>query len=87
MQRISFMIKQFLSEPMWFKILILATLLISVIFSSSYFSYNASYQVLAKLAAAIFFGAYGIKFRSNRKVSVMFFSMTAICIYIGMKIL
>jgi carbon starvation protein CstA len=87
MQRLKFMIKHFFSEPMWFKMLILATLLISVIFSSSYFSYNASYQVLAKLAAAIFFGAYGIKLRNNRKVSVMFFSLAAICIYIGMKIL
>lgn len=41
MQWIKFMINQFLKEPLWFKILISATLLISIIFSSSFFSNNA----------------------------------------------
>lgn len=55
MQRIKFIIKLFLIEPLWFKILISTTLLISIIFSSSLFSNNAYFQSCSKLAAAIFF--------------------------------
>ena len=55
MQRIKFMCKQFLREPIWFKILITVTLLISIVFSNSFFSNHAYYQSCSKLAAAIFF--------------------------------
>jgi len=65
MQRIKFALKQFLYEPLWFKILISTTLLISVIFSSSFFSSNAYFQSCSKLAAAIFFFSYGVKMRRN----------------------
>jgi amino acid permease len=74
MQMIKFMFKQFLKEPLWFKILISSTFLISIIFSSSIFSDNAYFQSLSKLAAAIFFITYGIKLRSNRVTSVIFFT-------------
>jgi len=80
MQQIKFMIKQFLKEPLWFKILISITLLVSFIFSSSYFSGNAYYQSGSKLAAAIFFCSYGIKMRRNLLTSVLFFSLAVICI-------
>lgn len=55
MQRIKFMIKQFLKEPLWFKTLISTTLLISFVFSSSFFSYNDYYQSLSKFAASYIF--------------------------------
>ena len=61
MHRIKFMIKQFLKEPLWFKILISTTLFISFIFSSSFFSNNAYFQSCSKLAAAIFFCAMVLK--------------------------
>jgi hypothetical protein len=83
MLRIKFMLKQFLKEPFWFKILISTTLLISIIFSSSFFANNAYYQSFSKLAAAIFFCAYGIKFRSNRVTSVILLSASAICIFLS----
>jgi hypothetical protein len=77
------MYRVFLREPLWFKILIFTTLLISIIFSSSYFSDYAYYQSCSKLAAAIFFGAYGIKMRRNLQVSVIFFAVAALCIYLS----
>lgn len=77
------MLKQFLKEPLWYKILISTTLLISIIFSSSYFSYNPYYQSFSKLAAAIFFGAYGIKLKSNRKTSIILLFISALCIYLS----
>jgi hypothetical protein len=83
MQRIKFMIKQFLKEPLWFKILISATLLITIIFSSSYFSSNAYFQSISKMAAAIFFCAYGIKMRTNLLTSVILFTSAVICIYLS----
>ena len=83
MQRIKFMMKQFLKEPLWFKILISITLLISIIFSSSFFSNYAYYQSFSKLAAAIFFCAYGIKMRRNLKTSVILFTLSVICIYLS----
>lgn len=83
MQRIKFMLKQFLREPMWFKILILTTLLISIIFSSSSFSNHAYYQSGSKLAAAIFFVAYGFKMRRSRVTSVLFFILAVLCIVLS----
>ncbi|PEQ83987.1 hypothetical protein CN481_23490 [Bacillus sp. AFS006103] len=81
------MIQQFLHEPLWFKILISSTLLISIIFSSSYFSYNPYYQSGSKLAAATFFCAYGLKYKSNRVTSVLFFTASALCIYLSINII
>ncbi|MEH7074234.1 hypothetical protein [Neobacillus drentensis] len=85
MQRIKFMFKQFLTEPLWFKLLISTTLLISITFSSSYFSNLAYLQSGSKLAAAIFFVAYGMKMRRNRVISVIFFAFAAICIYLSIQ--
>ena len=82
MHRIKFMIKQFLKEPLWFKILISTTLFISFIFSSSFFN-NAYFQSCSNLAAAIFFCTYGIKMRRNLKNSVILFTLAVICIYLS----
>lgn len=82
MQRIKLMYKLFLMEPMWFKILITLMLLISIIFSGSD---NTYYQSSAKLAAAIFFCAYGIKMRRNLRVSILFFALTVLCIYLSLN--
>ena len=82
MKRIKFIIMQFLEEPLWFKILISSTLLISIVFSSSLFSSNAYFQGFSKLAAAIFFCAYGIKLRKSFVNTTIFFSATVICIYL-----
>jgi hypothetical protein len=81
MQRIIIMIKLFLKEPLWYKVLISLTLLISVIFSGME---NVVFQSLSKLAAAIFFTTYGIKFRYNRPVSILFFTVALICIYLAL---
>ena len=83
MKRIKFMYKHYLTEPLWFKILTLTTLLISIILSTSFFSNNGYYQSGAKLAAAIFFCTYGVKFRKNTKVSVLFFALMVLCIYLS----
>jgi hypothetical protein len=83
MQRIKFMVQLFLKEPLWFKLLISFTLLTSIIFSSSFFSATPLYQGISKLAAAIFFCAYGFKFKMNRLTSILFFTVAAICIYLS----
>ena len=83
MQQIKFMIMQFLKEPLWFKILVSTTLLISIIFSTSFFSSNAYYQSCSKLAAAIFFCTYGIKMRRSLKNSLIFFTLAGICIFLS----
>ncbi|MDF2790429.1 MAG: hypothetical protein K0S80_3530 [Neobacillus sp.] len=87
MQRIKFMIQLFLKEPLWFKMLISITLLTSIIFSSSFFSDTPLYQGISKLAAAIFFFTYGYKLRMNRRVSILFFTVAAICIYLSFLVL
>lgn len=83
MRRIKFMIKQFLKEPFWFKTLISVTLLSSIVFSGSFFSNNATCQSISKLAAAIFFCAYGIKMRRNRVNSIFLFAAAIICVYLA----
>jgi len=83
MQWIKVMIKVFLKEPLWFKLLISITFLASIILSSSFFSNQNYLQSCSKLAAAIFFCAYGIKFRRNLKIALLFFACTVICIYLA----
>jgi len=82
-QRIKGMYKLFLREPLWFKILISSTLLVAIIFSSSVFADIGYYQSGAKLAAAIFFASYGIKFRRNPRLFVLFLAMALICMYLA----
>ncbi|PLT29785.1 hypothetical protein [Peribacillus deserti] len=82
MQRILIMIKLFQREPLWFKSLILFTLLISIILSSSIFSGNY-YQGGSKAAAAIFFFAYGVKMRRNVKISILMFALAVVCLVLA----
>lgn len=70
---------------MWFKVLIIVTLLTAIIFSSS--TFKASYQSLAKLAAAIFFIAYGVKLRHSRLVSTIMFLVAGISLYLAWTLL
>lgn len=79
------MVKQFLKEPWWFKLLLSTTLLFSIVFSSSFLSNNAYYFSISKLAAAIFFCAYGIKTRRNFVTSFILFSLSVICIYLSIQ--
>lgn len=85
MQRIKFMYTQFSREPLWFKILISSALAGTIIFSSSFFPEDSYYQVIAKLAAALFFITYGIKFRKNTQTSVIFFAVAAVCLYLSWR--
>jgi hypothetical protein len=87
MRWIKLIFNQFLTEPLWFKILISTTLVISILFSSSFFSSNAYFQSSSKLAAAIFFSAYGIKMRRNPKNSIIFLILAVICIYLSIVVL
>lgn len=84
MKSIKSMYFQFLREPLWFKFFISLTLLASILFSSSLFSNHAYFNVIAKLAAAIFFCSYGIKMRKNRQISVIFFVLTVLCIFLAL---
>lgn len=83
MQQLKGFYIQFLREPLWFKALILTTLLLSIVFSSSAFSEQGYYQSSAKLAIAIFFVAYGVKLRGNRKIAAAFFFLAMISIYLS----
>lgn len=85
MQRFKYMYKQFLKESLWFKILVLATLVISIVFSSSGFSPNV--QSVGKLAAAIFFCTYAIKFRRQVKISGAFYLLAGLCLYVAWDLL
>jgi hypothetical protein len=87
MQRIKFIVQLFQKEPLWFRLLISISFLVSVIFSSSYFSEPSFYESLSKLAAAFFFAAIGIKLRMNRFLSILIFTAAAICIYFSIQAL
>ncbi|PLS18653.1 hypothetical protein CVD28_05830 [Bacillus sp. M6-12] len=85
MRLMKLMIKQFLNEPFWFKMLISAALLLSILLSSSFFSDNIYLQSFSKLAAAIFFTAYGIKMRRSYLHSAIFFTLAVICIVLSVQ--
>jgi predicted Na+-dependent transporter len=83
MQKIRFMFKMFIREPLWFRVLILAMLLASIVFSSSAASgidYADSY---AKIAAAILFLTVGLKLRRNARLLVIFGLLTLLSLYLA----
>lgn len=77
------MYRALMKEPWWFKALIFSTFVVSIVFSSSQFSYDTNYESLSKFAAAIFFCAFGIKLRRNPKIAIIFFAFVAICVYLS----
>jgi hypothetical protein len=83
MKRIKFMLIHFSKQPLWFKTLISLTFLISIVFSSSFFSDTIYFQSLSKLSAGIFFCAFGINMKSNLKVSYLFFTLSLTCIVLS----
>lgn len=83
MQRFKFMFLAFLQEPLWFRVVISTALIVSLIFSSSFLSDNPYYQSISKLAAAVIFIAYGYKMRRNRRISLIFFGLAGLCIYLS----
>lgn len=84
MDRLIWMYRQFMSEPLWFRMWILSMLLIAIIFSnSSWTSSDGFSQSLAKMAAALFFFSYGIKFRSNIRISSVFVISGIVCVVLA----
>ncbi len=83
MNQIKGFFKLFLREPMWFKVLILATFISSIVFSSTYFSHNPLFESIAKGSAAVFFCTFGLKYRRNLKVSVPMFIAAILCVYLS----
>lgn len=84
MSRVKFMLEQFLAEPWWFKLLISITLLVSVIFSGFE---RAGYQSGAKLAAALFFVVYGVKFWRSRLTALLLLAMAVVSLYLSWQYL
>jgi Na+-translocating ferredoxin:NAD+ oxidoreductase RnfD subunit len=83
MKRFELFFLSFLQEPLWFKLLVSTTFFASVIFSSTFFSYNAYYDSGSKVAVAIFLGAYGFKLRRTRKYSIPLFFLSGISLYLA----
>ncbi|SOC41532.1 hypothetical protein [Ureibacillus acetophenoni] len=83
MRSIKYFFIHFLSEPWWFKLLIIATLFSSIFFSSFLFESQPYLQSFAKLAAAVFFGAYGYKMRRSRMHFRVFSSLALLCIVLA----
>lgn len=84
MGRIQSFFKLFLREPLWFRMIVGISLLASIVFSSSAFPLSGYAESVSKLAAAIFFGAFGLKMRRNRRVSVLFLAISALCLYLSL---
>ncbi|MBB3112758.1 hypothetical protein FHS18_004860 [Paenibacillus phyllosphaerae] len=82
MNRVMFILKLFAREPLWYQVLIVAALLVSILFSSSFFA-EGYYPSLSKLAAAVFFVAVGFKLRQNRTVAGVFLVVTVLCLYLS----
>lgn len=83
MQRFKFMYKQFLREPLWFKIWIGLALVVSIVFSSSSFADVGHYQSISKVAAAVILGAYGFKLRRIPRVSIILYVLAGLSLYLA----
>lgn len=85
MRRLKFIYRFYLRQPLWFRILAPAALLASIFFSSSFFADESLYDGWAKLAAAIFFGAWGSRLRSNRQLLIVFCALAALSLYLAVS--
>ncbi|MFC3798856.1 hypothetical protein [Cohnella sp. GCM10012308] len=83
MQRLKFIYRFYLMQPLWFKISAPAALLASIIFSGSSFGDESFYEGWAKLSAAVFFGLWGARLRSNRQLFIVFFALAALSLYLA----
>ncbi|WP_164472874.1 hypothetical protein [Cohnella candidum] len=83
MQRIRFFYKMFLREPLWFKVLGIVSLVLSILLSGSLVSDSEYAQSAAKLAAAVFFGTWAVKMRRNQQLLIVFSIVAALCIYLS----
>ncbi|TLS51242.1 hypothetical protein FE782_16050 [Paenibacillus antri] len=63
------------------------SLLASIVFSSSAFPLGGYAASVSKLAAAVFFGAIGFNMRRNRRISILFFAIVALCLYLSWDVL
>lgn len=80
MVRVQAYLKLFMREPLWFRMLVGISLLASIVLSSSAFPLGGYSEGLSKLAAAVFFVAFGINMRRNRRVSFLFLALAALCL-------
>ncbi|MCQ4088381.1 hypothetical protein [Saccharibacillus sp. JS10] len=85
MQSLKGLYAMFLQEPLWCKILIIASLGAAVILSNSSFGLYA--QVGAKLAAAVFFGIIAIRLRGSRKLFIVLIACVILCVLLAGNLL
>ncbi|MEN8698084.1 hypothetical protein [Bacillus infantis] len=83
MKKVKLFAGLFLREPLWFKILITGSLLLSILFSSSVFSDDSIFQGASKAAAAVFFVAWGIKLKASRGAAAAMFLTSAVCLVLA----
>ncbi|WP_339819839.1 hypothetical protein MKZ15_03380 [Paenibacillus sp. FSL R7-0216] len=87
MRQIQSFFHLFMREPLWFRMGVVISLLSSIVFSSSVFSLGGYSDSVSKLAAMIFFGAFGFNMRRNRRISFLFFAVSAACLYLSLDAL
>ncbi|WP_377346304.1 hypothetical protein [Pontibacillus salicampi] len=85
MDRIKFMVKAFMIEAIWFKVLILSMFFITIVFSSSALSNNPYLESVSKLAAAVIFIAYSLKVRNNRIIFSILTLLAAVSIVLAIR--
>ncbi|GGO08304.1 hypothetical protein [Saccharibacillus kuerlensis] len=83
-QQLKGLYAMFLREPLWYKVLIVSALAAAIVFSSS--TFNVHVQAGAKLAAAVFFGAYATRFRGNRWLFMILIALMILCVLLAGKI-
>jgi len=81
MKRIHSFYKLFLREPIWFRMVVGISLLTSIVLSSSVFPLGGYSESVSKLAAAIFFGAFGVNMWRNLRISLLFSALGVLCLY------
>jgi len=87
MRRIHSFYKLFLREPLWFRMVVVISLLMSIVLSSSAFSLGGYSESVSKLAATVFFGAFGVNMWRNRRISLIFFAIAVLCLYVSLDAL
>lgn len=83
MKQIQSLFRLLWREPLWFRVVLGVSLLASIVFSSSAFPLEGYAGSVSKLAAAIFFSAFGMIMRRNRRVFLLFIAVTVLCLYLA----
>ncbi|OME86076.1 hypothetical protein BK120_08785 [Paenibacillus sp. FSL A5-0031] len=83
MRRLKAFYRFFKREPLWYRAINVISSWVSIVLSTAAISLDGYEESVSKQAVAIFFGTFGINMRRNKRISLLFFVLAGLCLYLS----